>query len=269
VSATFLFTNRIDRPVEPLPSNGNEWRYAKVNCVDSLLLNCSREEGTATRVDVLLLSELISALLALVLVYFFFKAYKFTRAIHLLGLPVGFSFLASSYIFLAVSLLYESDTAVSDQFMWLRLITQSYGFAFIAFTYYFSSKTERATKYLLFLVSAASALTVLLFLVASILAPPFLELPSISAVDECFRIGNLLLLGYVIYSLVKRLQISHVPISGLWAPTAFSLMWLAQYSSLIWGADASQTAFVLAHGARLASLALFIRIYWSSGGVEQ
>ncbi|MCP8304863.1 MAG: hypothetical protein H3Z50_05280 [archaeon] len=216
--------------------------------------------------EALVASEFVSTMLALILVYFFFKAYRLTRSIYLLGLPVGFTFLASSYIFLGISLMYESDVAVSEPFLWLRLITQSLGFAFVAFTYYFSSKTERATKYFLSLVSLASAISILLFFGASFVAPPFLELPSVNVVDEFFRIGNLVFLGYVIYHLVKYLEMSHEAISGLiWAPSAFSLLWLAQYSLFIWGIDGSQIAFVFAHVARLASLILLIRIYYMSG----
>jgi hypothetical protein len=217
----------------------------------------------------LVTSELVSTVLALVLAYLFLRAHRLIRSSYLLGLPTGFSLLAFSYVFLGASLVFESNVALSEQFLWLRLITQSYGFAFIAFTYYFSSKTERATKHFLSIISFASAITILLFFVALIVAPPFPELPSVNVVDECFRIGNLVFLGYVIYHVVKRLESSHEPISGLWAPTAFSLLWLGQYSSLIWEIDASETAFVFAHAARLASLALFIRIYYSSGRVRR
>ena len=220
--------------------------------------------------EALIASEFISTALALILVYFFFKAYRFTRSIHLLGLPVGFSFLAFSYIFLGMSLLYENNVAVSESFLWLRLITQSFGFAFVAFTYYFSSKTERATKFFLGIISFASGISILLFLGALIIAPPFLELPCVNVVDECFRVANLVFLGYVICHLVKHLKPSHVAVSSLmWAPLAFSLLWLAQYSLLICGIDGSQTAFVVAHVARLASLTLLIRIYYWSGRARQ
>jgi hypothetical protein len=223
-----------------------------------------------TSVEALISSEFISAALALILVYLFFRAYRLTRSIYLLGLPVGFSFLAFSYIFLGMALLYQSEAAVSESFLWLRLITQTFGFAFVAFTYYFSSETERVTKYFLGIISFASVISILLFFGALVVAPPFLEFPSVNVVDECFMIGNLVFLGYVIYHLVKRLDSSREAIHGLvWAPSAFSLLWLAQYSLLIWGIDGSQTAFVFAHVARLASLTFFILIYCHSGRVEQ
>lgn len=216
--------------------------------------------------EILVSSEFVSAVLALTLVYFFSKAYRLTRFIHLIGLPIGFSFLASSYIFLGMSLLYENDVAGSELFLLLRLITQSFGFVFVAFTYYFSSKSEKSTKYLLSIISVASVISILLVFGALMFSPPFMEVPPVNVCDECFRIMNLVFLGYVIYYLVKHLESLHEAISGLiWTPLAFSLLWLAQYSLLIWGIDGSQTAFVFAHVVRLASLTLFIRIYCSSG----
>jgi len=216
-------------------------------------------------VEALIASEFISAALALILVYFFFRTYRLTRSIYLLGLPFGFSFLAFSYVFLGMSLIYEKNVAISESFLWLRLITQSFGFAFVAFAYYFSSKSEKTTKYSFGLISLVSIISILLFFGALAVAPPCMELPSVNVTDEYFRVMNLFFLGYVIYYLVKHFEPSHRAISGLiWAPLAFSFLWLAQYSSLIWGIDGSQTAFVLAHVARLASLILFIRIYYLS-----
>jgi hypothetical protein len=213
----------------------------------------------------LIASEFVSTVLASIVVYFFSKAYRFMRSTYLLGLLVGFSFLASSYIFLGMFLFYENNAAISESCLWLRLITQCYGYAFIAFAYYFSGKTEKTTKYFLGLISLFSAISVILFFVALIVAPPFLELPSIGVVDECLRVANLIFLGYIICNLVKHFESSHKAISGLiWTPLAFSLLWLVQYSLLIWGIDGSQTAFIFAHIARLASLTLFISIYHSS-----
>jgi hypothetical protein len=214
--------------------------------------------------EILVISEFVSTALALVLVYFFSKAYKATGFAYLLGLPIGFSFLALSYILLGASLPYEGGGTIQEVLIWSRLIARSYGFAFIAFTYFFSSKTERATKRFLGIISFFSA-TLLLFVFGFMVITPPLELPSTAAVDEGFTIANLVFLGYAIYSVVRRLELSKEPIAGLWAPTAFFLLVLNQYSSLIWEIDGSQTSFVLAHCFRIASLLLFIRVYESAG----
>jgi len=220
--------------------------------------------------EILVVSEFVSVALALILVYFFLKAHRLMRFVHLLGLPIGFSFLASSYFFLGLSLLYKSNVAISDSLLWFRLITQGFGFAFIAFSYFFSSKTERTTRYFLGLITFASVISILLVFVALIVAPPFLETPSVNVLDEYFRIANLLFLGYVIYHLIRHSKPSNGTISGfVWALSAFSLLWLAQYSLLIWGIDGSQTAFILAHVARLVSLTLLILVYYKSGRAQE
>jgi len=46
----------------------------------------------------LIASEFVSTVLALILVYFFVRAYRLLRSSYLLGLPVGFSFLVASYV---------------------------------------------------------------------------------------------------------------------------------------------------------------------------
>jgi len=220
-------------------------------------------------VELLVASEIVSAGLASVLIYFFLKAYRLTASIYLLGLPFGFSFLASSYVFLGLSLAYGSNVVVSEVFLWMRLIAQCYGFAFIAFAYYFPSRPERSTKRALGMISLASLFSILLFFATLSAAPPFLQLPSANIVDECFTVVNLGFLVYIVYRLIKYWESQNKAVSGLmWTPSAFSLFALAQYSWLIWGIDGSQTAFVLAHIARIAALLLFIRIYCVSGRVN-
>ncbi|MEM3578280.1 MAG: hypothetical protein QXX51_07535 [Candidatus Bathyarchaeia archaeon] len=220
-------------------------------------------------IEVLIASEFVSTVLTLILVYFFFRVYRFTRHLYLLGLIVGFLLLASSYILLGVFLFYKTDVAISETVLWARLIVQGYGYAFIAFAYYFSGKSEKATMFYFVLISIFCLLSISLFFAILIVVPPFLELPSVMVADECFRVANLIFLGYVIYYVVKHFESSLKVISGLrWTVLAFSLLWLAQYSMLIWGVDGSQTAFALAHLARLVSLTLFIFIYRSSRRVK-
>jgi hypothetical protein len=217
---------------------------------------------------ILVASELVSVALALFLVFSFLRAYLLRRSVHLLGLPIGFSLLALSYYSLGMSLLYEDNVAISEPFMWLRFVTQSAGFVLVGLAYYFSSRAtnmeeapgERVSGSLVLFVSVTSILLLIGFLVVLHL---FLGLPSVGCVDECFTVVNLIVLGYVVYHLVKHLMLFLGKTAGLvWAPTAFSIMWLGQYSLLIWDIDGSETALVLAHAARLAALILLIRIYW-------
>jgi hypothetical protein len=213
-------------------------------------------------------SEFVSTFLASIIIYLFVKAYRTIQATYLLGLPIGFSFLASSYLFLGISMLHEtSNPAISESFLWLRIATQSFGFIFIAFTYYFSSKDERTTKNLFIVISFASTVSVSLIMVGAALSAPFLGTSSVHVVDEILGAVNLAFIGYVIYHLSKRLKslLKEKILGAIWTPFAFILLWLAQYSLLIWAIDGSQTAFALAHVATLSSLILLMHVYYLPG----
>jgi hypothetical protein len=126
-------------------------------------------------------------------------------------------------------------------------------------------------KYFLAAISLASFASVLLLFGALVIAPPSFQLPPVGVVDEVFRIANLFFLGYIIYFLVRKLESLTSKVSELMnASIAFVILWIAQFSSLIWGVDGSLTAFVAAHVARIISLVLFIRIYYLAGrGIDE
>jgi hypothetical protein len=188
------------------------------------------------------------------------------RSDYLIGLPVGFLFLAFAYVFLGLFLILNNNEALSSSFLWLRLVLQTYGFAFIAFSYRFSLETERTARFFLAVISLVSLVSVLSVFGVLVIAPPFLELPDARIVGDYFRAANLCLLGYTVYKIVKQLESSSAAIRGLvWGPFAFGVLWLGQYSLLIWGIDNSQTAFVFAHIVRLVALIVLIRIYYVSG----
>jgi uncharacterized membrane protein len=87
--------------------------------------------------------------------------------------------------------------------------------------------------------------------------------------EEGFRIANLFFLVYVVSALVRNWQSSKQPISLLaWAPSAFSIFAVGQYSQLIYEIDGSQSAFIFAHVLRIASLILLIYIYYASGRIR-
>jgi len=217
---------------------------------------------------VIITSEIVSAGLALALVFYSYKAFRVTRSSYLFGLPAGFLFLSSSYFLLGLVLLYENNVTASELFLWLRLITQTYGFAFLSLCYYFSSKPDKENpgcRSFFRLVLFASIISILLLLGALMFTPSLLSSISTDVAGVYFRMGNLSFLGFIIYHLVRRMESRHEVIGDLILTCfAFVLFWLEQYSLLIWGLDGSGTAFLAAHGARLTALMLFIYIYYSS-----
>lgn len=223
--------------------------------------------GHKLSTEVLVASEFISAGLALFLFWAFFKAYRLKQSVFLMGVPVGFLLLSFSYFLLGMFFLYENNVSFSQLFMWLRLVTQSYGFAFVAFSYYFSSRAERAGFISNFfaLISILSGVTILSIFLALVATPLPIKLLSYDTVQVYFSIANLIFLGYIVLNLVKRLQFSHETTQGSsWVPAAFFLFWLGKFSLLIWAIEGSQTAFVFSHVCRFVALTLFIYIYFSS-----
>jgi hypothetical protein len=212
--------------------------------------------------EILIATAVPSVILATALSYLFFKAYRLQRSVFLLGLPVGFLFLAVSNVFLGFFIANYGGFAISPTFLWTRLVTQTIGFAFIVFSYAFSNTAIDMTKKAFVGILLASTASVLLVLVAIFVAPPHFELPPVQVADEFFRIANLFFLGYIVYFLIRKLEMAASDVSKLVsAPMAFTILWIAQFSMFIWGTDRSLTAFVAGQVMQIVALALFLRIY--------
>lgn len=82
--------------------------------------------------------ELISAGLALFVVYSMLTVFRSTRKEYLLGFPIGFSFLALGYLVFGVS---YAVPGLEELGSWVHLTLASYGFAFIAGTYFLKRRS--------------------------------------------------------------------------------------------------------------------------------
>ena len=130
------------------------------------------------------------------------KSWTMVRRDYLLGFPVGFGLLALAYVALDVNYVFP----LTNAWNWERLLLGSWGFAFLAMTYflrYHPAKGE-GTGATNLAFATLGVLTVFSF--ALIIALPFTLLPSFLTAELAFRIVNVLLLGYVIYSLSKALK---------------------------------------------------------------
>jgi hypothetical protein len=159
------------------------------------------------------------------------RSFRVVRRDYLLGFPIGFSFLALSYLFLAVSTAYPS---VSEVARWSDLFSTTYGFAFIAGTY-FLRRRGAAGPFSRWLFSLA-ILAILIVVLAQV-----------------FSIVNLALLGYIILSLNQALKQSPHEVNFL-VQTGFILLAFGQYSFLLWMLDQGFWSFALANLFRLAGL---------------
>ena len=92
----------------------------------------------------LILLDAVSAVICFVLVWFMTKPYRYTGERQYIGLPLAFSFLGASFV-MGLTRFVESAAFV-DVMRWIQLFTQSYAFAFLAVTYYFSKRGRETTR---------------------------------------------------------------------------------------------------------------------------
>lgn len=207
-----------------------------------------------------------SIVLVLPLVYLFFKIYRLQRNVILLGLPLGFFFIAMSYIFLGLHLL-NSPVIIntfSSSIMWLRVVTQTWGFTLIASSYFLAGRSQNGPKHRFLAIVAWSIIAVVCaFGLLMIINPAGIS--TVYNINGMFTSANIALLTYIIFFIIRKLELSNGSISGLIsAPVAFAFLWLGQFSFLIWKLDGNSgdAAIVGSQIAPIIGLLLFIRIYY-------
>lgn len=208
-----------------------------------------------------LILGIVSFALSLALVALFFKLYWTQRQIFLLGLPFGFLLLTLSYGFLLIHFIYPYAGGLSYSLMWLRVITQTGGFALMAVSYILAGRTQRRTTLniptiALILILAA----ILAFGVLDVINPPGLSI--IYSLNGLFTIANLALISYIIFFVVRNYQLSPNKNTGLLAvPVAFVAFWSGQLSYLLWEYTRSDAALLSSQIARVIGLVLLIVMY--------
>jgi hypothetical protein len=206
---------------------------------------------------------IISAVLSVILVYLFFRVYWSQRSLYLLGMPIGFLFLAISNFFLVLHFFYPNTIIFSTSLMWIRVITQTWGFILIASSYYLSRKREKTTKFGLIDLSAWSVVSVICIFGLLVLLNPAMILATVYVSNGFFSIVNLALLSYIFIFLLRNLDSAKNLAKGMVAtPLVFALLWLGQLCFLIWDIDKSQVALLGSQASRAAGLGIFIWIYY-------
>jgi len=203
-------------------------------------------------------SEVIAAILAFVVALHFYRFYKLSGFVYLLGLVIGFSFITFAEILLAIDVWLEFNMEIFNLFFWLRLLSLSYGFSFIAVSYYYKHREEDKTP-MMMRMGALSAIPVMVVIVIMVFVPPALEFPPYNQVDEYFRVFNLFVLGYVFRSTLSSI-VEQGRKEFMYIPAAYAVLWLGQYSSLIFGLDGSVSPYIAALIAKVIGLALFVGV---------
>lgn len=209
----------------------------------------------------LILAEVVSAILCFILVRFMIKPYQYTGESRYLGLPLGFAFLGVSYLFMGLALYFESHLFV-EELKWLQLFTQTYAFAFLTTTYYFSKKSYERTR-LRWEITFAWLIIAVIVSYLIVFEPPIFGLPTYKTVDEYFRAFNIICISYIaIHTL--RSHATKPDAKTIWIPLSYLLLDFSQYSFLIWSLDSSFSAFVGAHFLRLAGLLIFLSVSYQT-----
>ncbi|MGD0175225.1 MAG: hypothetical protein ABSC50_00165 [Candidatus Bathyarchaeia archaeon] len=199
---------------------------------------------------VLLASELVSAGLAIFIVYSMLTFFRATRNKYLLGFPIGFSFLALGYLVFGVSYAVPGFEELAS---WLHLSLVCYGFSFIAGTYFLKKRSllksvGRASVWLFSLLIILAVVVI-----ATIVVPTKMVVPPYRNVDEMFRVTNLAMLAYIVFRLYQAIKGERHEVGGM-VLSGFIFLAGNEYSLLLWALDSGFWSLALAHIMQLAGL---------------
>jgi hypothetical protein len=194
--------------------------------------------------------ELVSAMLALAVAGSTLKLFHVVRRNYLLGLPVGFSFLALGYLSSSAS---YALPALTDPLTWFALLCQTYGFAFVAVTYLLkkNSRLGRVAQWLI------SIMIILAVIAATIIVVQTERIPSYQTFDEAFSITNIFLLSYILIELYPKVRADRHGI-GTAILASYAVLAVSQYSYLLWRLDGGFWSFSMAHVLEFIGLAILV-----------
>ena len=204
-------------------------------------------------------SEVIAAILAFVVVFYFYRFYRLSGFVYLLGLVIGFSFITFAEILLAIDVWQEFNPEVFNLLFWLRLLSLSYGFSFLAVSYYYKHSEEDRIPWMM-RIGAFSVIPLMIMIAMVVILPPAFDFPPYNQADEYFRAFNLVMLAYVFKSTLISI-VEQGRKEFMYIPAAYAILWLGQYSSLIFNLDVNASAFIAAHIAKIIGLALFVGVF--------
>ena len=241
-----------------------------------------------------LLITIASVSLCSIIAFYFFRSYKFSGFRYLLGLPMGFVILGTSFVFEHLSLIYYTNYLLYHLFFWMQLSLQSEALALIALSYMLKNRVgsgkaddaiadlnlskvlihdNMSTKARGLLISTLPMIVIsipFMVTISALFVQPFLNDVELADLSFYTKIFDMLILGYVFKSTVVSL-VKGANIKLLYVPAAFALLWLGQYSLMINYFDNDSIPFIGSIVARLAGLALFVYAihYAMSGGVRR
>ncbi|HEV2192620.1 MAG TPA: hypothetical protein VGR54_03255 [Nitrosopumilaceae archaeon] len=206
-------------------------------------------------------SKIVSLVLALFVTVYAYNFYKIFRSLVLLGLILGFGFMALADILMIITIPVHKDPILFNLFFWMRLFVSAYGFTFLALSYHCSTKERGKANSFVLKISILSVIPVFAMLTwfsNSSIFPPFTNY------DEYFRVYNICALGYVF---IKSLQysVSKVRKDFMYLTIAYGILWMGTFSLLFFTLDGSLSAVVASYVAKDVGLAIFVIMIYCIG----
>jgi hypothetical protein len=203
--------------------------------------------------------EVISAIVCFILVKFMINPFKLTGETKYLGLPLGFLFLGLSYAFSAFSF---SPYFNFIKLGWIQLFVRGFAFFFLAATYYFS-RTEKNPKRLQnTILGILLIILVILILLVTVISPQF-SFAAYRFWFICVHAFSMVCICFIIIHALKN-HLGESDPATLAIPLGFIILFIGQYSALIWIVDASVLAFFAGLTFRLTGLIIFLYVSFKS-----
>lgn len=190
-----------------------------------------------------------------------FRIYKKSGLNYLLGIVIGFSLLSLSDLLFVLSLDKSFGPIASNWYYWLKIVSLSFGFVFIALSYHYKFSEQNATPLLLKITGVSVGIVLTIFVIIYFLGLAE-NLPYFITMSKYFRILNLAALGYIFRNTITSSVIRNESYST-YVPTAFGIMFLGQFSGLIFTIDQSFSAYIAAHAAKAVALAILVYVAYN------
>jgi hypothetical protein len=196
----------------------------------------------------------ISIILSLVIVVFSSRFYRISGFFTLGSISIGFTFILASFI------LGLFNTPIgNDTLHWIKLVFLSYGFTFLALSYFYKIKESEATFHWIVRMCGLSIVPVMLLsLVLNYVLPN--EVSGYFTFEVVFRIYNLFVLSYVCKSALQS-SIKHGKMEFMYVPIAYAVFWLDQYTWILHNLDENYSTFFLGSVLKVVALTIFVIMF--------
>ena len=181
--------------------------------------------------NLLFFLSFVSAGLSWCIAYLMLVSYRTLYRKYLLGFPFGFSFLGLSFASFGISQLLVFPENLAS---WLALLLGTYGYLAICLSYALKKESgagtteSRMSDWVFFIVIVLATMVVLALLISTPI------LPSYQVADSGFRIVDLGLLAYIIYSLNETLR-NRTELNSV--ILGFTFLAIQQCLELLWALD--------------------------------